>query len=189
MPSSGREILSSGGEHRKRLDLPSSAVVRDVETCRVGEEVVVVMSQSSQEALLLGADVSPERVRGKYNVEDARVNFACITTRAQQYRQNQNYDKAESLLKEHLQKSQLMLGASHSETVNLMSHLAKTYFKHRKFAEAEELYKECLRITKSSLGIHHPDTLMAKNSLLTVYNQLGKPLRPTSARKLGSREI
>jgi len=182
---SGRDMFSSGEEHQKRLDVPSSAVVRDVEIRRVGDEVI---SHPSQVALL-GVDVSPERVRGKYNVEDARVNFACITTRAQQYRQNQNYDKAESLLKEHLLKSQLMLGARHSETVNLMSHLAKTYFKHRKFAEAEELYKECLQITKSSLGAHHPDTRMAKSSLLTVYNQLGKPLRPTSARKLGSREI
>jgi len=185
---SGRDIFSSGEEHQKRLDVPyvpSSAVVRDVEIRRVGDEVISHPSQVAQ----LGVDVSPERVRGKYNVEDARVNFACITTRAQQYRQNQNYDKAESLLKEHLLKSQVMLGARHSETVNLMSHLAKTYFKHRKFAEAEELYKECLQITKSSLGAHHPDTRMAKSSLLTVYNQLGKPLRPTSARKLGSREI
>lgn len=159
-------MLSSGEVHLKRLDVPSSQV-----------------------AVVVGADLSPERVRGKYNVNDARVNFACITTRAQQYRQNQSYDKAETLLKEHLQKSQLMLGASHHETVNLMSHLAKTYFKHGKFVEAGELYKECLQITKSSLGPQHPDTLMAKNSLLTVYNQLGKPLRPTSARKLGSREI
>jgi len=160
-------------------------MILDVETHKIDD----VFNQPPDVVIVADADASPERVRGKYNVEDARVNFACITTRAQQYRQNQNYDKAESLLKEHLQKSQLMLGARHSETVNLMSHLAKTYFKHRKFSEAEELYKECLQITKSSLGAGHPDTLMAKKSLLTVYNQLGKPLRPTSARKLGSREF
>jgi len=79
-----------------------------------------------------------------------------------------NYDVAEKINREVLKKRKVMLGDSHSHTLNSMNELAETLREIGRHDEAESLNFEALKIKKNVLGPEHPQTLASMHNLASV---------------------
>jgi tetratricopeptide (TPR) repeat protein len=84
------------------------------------------------------------------------------------------YKEAESLLMRALLISELVQGASHSDTASSLHNLALLYCDQGRYAEAEPLLKRTLDISEQELGPTHPDTALSLNALAELYRVQGK---------------
>jgi len=83
------------------------------------------------------------------------------------------YDEAGVLYKQCLDKSKVVLGDRHPQTLATMHNIAVTYIKQGKYDEAEVLYKQCLDQRRRVLGDNNPDTLTTMHSLAGIYKNQG----------------
>ncbi|KAJ7030255.1 hypothetical protein C8F04DRAFT_735123 [Mycena alexandri] len=81
---------------------------------------------------------------------------------------------AQGLAEQVLEKSQLLLGEEHSDTLQAMSNLASTYSALGAFQEAKELEDVVLVKHTKLLGENHPRTLSVMNNLASTYSDLGE---------------
>jgi len=75
------------------------------------------------------------------------------------YRYQGKYDLAEPLYVECLEKSKVLLGLDHPDTLTSMNNVANLYSKLGKCDLAEPLLVECLEKRKLVLGLAHVHTL------------------------------
>ncbi|KAJ7705167.1 hypothetical protein B0H16DRAFT_1482390 [Mycena metata] len=82
------------------------------------------------------------------------------------------FKDAQGIAEQILEKSQLLLGDEHPDTLTAMSNLAVTYFKLGEFRKAKELQVMVLENRTKVLGEDHPHTLLAmSNFALTCAKQ------------------
>ncbi|KAJ7243997.1 P-loop containing nucleoside triphosphate hydrolase protein [Mycena rebaudengoi] len=90
------------------------------------------------------------------------------------YYDSGNFQRAQELCADLLEKAKSSLGAEHPDTLTIMGWLAITYQDRGKFSEAEALQVAVLEKKKQTSGSEHPDTLMAMGNLASIYRDLGK---------------
>ncbi|KAJ7244023.1 hypothetical protein C8J57DRAFT_1725814 [Mycena rebaudengoi] len=90
------------------------------------------------------------------------------------YYDSGNFQCAQELCADLLEKAKSSLGAEHPDTLTIMEWLAIAYEGLGKFSEAEALQVAVLEKRKQTLGSEHPHTLTAMGSLATAYRGLGK---------------
>ncbi|KAJ7243975.1 hypothetical protein C8J57DRAFT_1191507 [Mycena rebaudengoi] len=90
------------------------------------------------------------------------------------YYDSGNFQRAQELCADLLEKAKSSLGAEHPDTLAIMGQLATTYWDLGKFSEAEALQVAVLEKRKQTSGSEHPDTLTAMNNLAVTYRGLGK---------------
>ncbi|KAJ7211807.1 hypothetical protein C8J57DRAFT_1200221 [Mycena rebaudengoi] len=90
------------------------------------------------------------------------------------YYHSGNYQRAQELCTDLLEKAKSSLGAEHPNTLNAMGYLANTYRGLGKFSEAEALQVAVLEKMKQTSGSEHPDTLTTMGNLAYTYRDLGK---------------
>ncbi|KAJ7024607.1 hypothetical protein C8F04DRAFT_1239575 [Mycena alexandri] len=90
------------------------------------------------------------------------------------YHNGGKFKDAQSIAEQVLQKSQLLLGEEHLETLQAMQNVASTYLALGEFQKAEAL--DVLVVEKRSklLGDEHPDSLSAMGNLARTYSVLGE---------------
>lgn len=91
-----------------------------------------------------------------------------LEMKATTYFQRRNYDEAEIMYKQCLNKQISMLGENHPDTLLTMVNLGNTYDRQYKYTEAEIAYNQCLNKMKLVLGENHPDILTVKKNLETI---------------------
>ncbi|KAI1325937.1 TPR repeat protein [Xylariaceae sp. FL0255] len=79
--------------------------------------------------------------------------------------------EAESLSLQAWEKSKMVLGLDHPQTLIYMSTLADTYYKKERWDGAELLQVKVLEKSKMILGLDHPDTLLSMCNLAHTYYQ------------------
>ena len=91
------------------------------------------------------------------------------------YELNCQYEEAEELCKECLEKLRLIKGENHPDTISMINNLAYIYEKQNKpLDQIEAIRKEFLVKSIVINGKHHPDTLTAMCNLATSYLNQGK---------------
>lgn len=90
------------------------------------------------------------------------------------YKDQGQYDKAEGLYIESLERRRSMLGEDHPDTLDSINCLAVLYSEQGRYGKAEELYIECLMKRRATLGEDHPDTLSSINGLAVLYYRQGR---------------
>ena len=85
-----------------------------------------------------------------------------------------DWNNAEQLAIQVLQKRKQLLGAEHPYTLISMEDLAKTYHHQGKLNEAEELEVQVLDMRRRLLGAKHSDTLISMGNLASTYCYQGK---------------
>ncbi|KAJ7627013.1 P-loop containing nucleoside triphosphate hydrolase protein [Roridomyces roridus] len=94
--------------------------------------------------------------------------------------------KEEALYAAVLEKRTILLGESHSDTLEIMGNLSWTYHKLGQYAKAEQLQTVLLDTRSESLGVEHPDTLRTMANLASTYHHLGWL---SKAEELGARVL
>ncbi|KAJ7254175.1 hypothetical protein C8J57DRAFT_1658270 [Mycena rebaudengoi] len=90
------------------------------------------------------------------------------------YYDSGNFQKAQELCEDLVERVQATLGAEHPDTLTAMANLASTYWKQGKLTDAEELEVVVLEKRRGNLGPDHPDTLLAMGNLADIYHDRGK---------------
>ncbi|KAJ7711350.1 hypothetical protein B0H16DRAFT_1900648 [Mycena metata] len=84
------------------------------------------------------------------------------------------FKDAQALAELILERSKLLLGDDHADTLSAMGNLASTYFDLGESLKAKELEVLVLEKRTKILGEDHPDTLLAMGSLASTYYMLGE---------------
>ncbi|KAJ7230937.1 hypothetical protein C8J57DRAFT_1147218 [Mycena rebaudengoi] len=90
------------------------------------------------------------------------------------YYDSGNFQRAQELCADLLEKAKSSLGAEHPDTLTIMGWLAIAYRGLGKFSKAEALQVAVLEKQKQTSGSEHPDTLTAMGNLALTYRDLGK---------------
>ncbi|KAJ7230940.1 hypothetical protein C8J57DRAFT_1582492 [Mycena rebaudengoi] len=85
-----------------------------------------------------------------------------------------NFQRAQELCADLLEKTKSSLGAEHPDTLTVMGWLAIAYRGLGKYSEAEALQVSVLEKRKQTSGSEHPNTLAAMGNLALTYQDLGK---------------
>jgi tetratricopeptide (TPR) repeat protein len=88
--------------------------------------------------------------------------------------ENGDWNNAEKLAIQVLDKRKELLGKEHPDTLISMEDLAKTYHHQGKLNEAEQLEVQVLDMRKRLLGTKHPDILITMGNLASTYCYQGK---------------
>ncbi|KAJ7254279.1 hypothetical protein C8J57DRAFT_1722220 [Mycena rebaudengoi] len=98
------------------------------------------------------------------------------------YYDSRNFQKAQELCEDLLEKIRFIFGAEHPRTMDVMAILADIYSHSRRFTDAEALDVVVLEMRRQTLGPDHPSTLSTMVNLGATYQGLG---RLTEAEELG----
>ncbi|KAJ7244001.1 hypothetical protein C8J57DRAFT_1725803 [Mycena rebaudengoi] len=90
------------------------------------------------------------------------------------YYDSGNFQRAQELCADLLEKAKSSLGAEHPDTLTIIGQLAVAYRDLGKFSEAETLQVAVLEKRKQTSGSEHPDTLTTMGNLASTYRGLGK---------------
>ncbi|KAJ7260254.1 hypothetical protein C8J57DRAFT_1471845 [Mycena rebaudengoi] len=90
------------------------------------------------------------------------------------YHRSANFQKAQELCEDLLEKAKATLGAEHPKTLDVMTSLADIYCALGRFTDAEALEVVVLERRRGRLGSEHIDTLTAMACLANTYRSLGK---------------
>ncbi|KAJ7713106.1 P-loop containing nucleoside triphosphate hydrolase protein [Mycena metata] len=101
-------------------------------------------------------------------VADFRWEFCQI------YYHTGKFKDAQAIAEQVVEKSRLLLGEDHANTLLAMGHLAQTYLGLGEFQKAKELEVLVLEKRTKLLGVDHPHTLFAMGNLATTYYKLGE---------------
>jgi tetratricopeptide (TPR) repeat protein len=88
--------------------------------------------------------------------------------------ENGDWNNAEQLQWQVMDKRKKLLGADHPNTLRSMTNLADTYHSQGKWNEAEQLEVQVMDVRKKLLGADHPDTLTSMANLAVAYQDQGK---------------
>jgi non-specific serine/threonine protein kinase/serine/threonine-protein kinase len=91
------------------------------------------------------------------------------------------YSRAQVLLTQAVETRRRVLGASRTETLKSMDHLAWVLFQEGRYTESEKLQRETLDMRRRTLGLRDPDTLA---SMVNLASTLGPQGRFGEAEKL-----
>jgi len=95
---------------------------------------------------------------------------ACLNLAGDLYREQGDYDRAESLLKRGLSIREAALGHDHLDVAASINNLATLYDDQGKYRQAETLYERVLAIREATLGSQHSEVAAALNNLSVVYS-------------------
>ncbi|GAB1310447.1 hypothetical protein MFIFM68171_00657 [Madurella fahalii] len=84
------------------------------------------------------------------------------------------YIEAEKLLRQTLDRTQMVLGTQHPDTLTSMYRLARVFSDQGKYDEAEQLQRQTMELMQKLLGVEHPDTLESMSYLAMVFLRQGK---------------
>ncbi|KAJ7714264.1 P-loop containing nucleoside triphosphate hydrolase protein [Mycena metata] len=84
------------------------------------------------------------------------------------------FKDAQDIAEPILEKSKLLLGDDHPDTLSAMGILASTYSKLGEFQKAKELEVLVLEKRTKLLGEDHPSTLLTMGNLASTYSELGE---------------
>jgi len=98
-----------------------------------------------------------------------------LTSLAQSYEIDSDYESAADLLREALALYTSLLGPLHGDTIFTARTLAFLLDRQRQFDEAETLYLEALQASLTLYGDAHPDTAMVQGELGTLYRHRDEP--------------
>lgn len=93
---------------------------------------------------------------------------------AQVYREQNNYEEAEKLLKDALKMGEKTLGPNHLALAHTLVDLAVLYSKQEKYKDAEQLCKRALGIRLKVLGQSDPQVASNLNNLAELCQPQGK---------------
>jgi hypothetical protein len=100
--------------------------------------------------------------------DDKWSNFAEVM------RENGDWNNAEQLQWQVMDKRKKLLGADHPNTLRSMTNQAHTYHSQGKWNEAEQLQVQIMDMRKKLLSADHPDTLRTMANLAATYHRQGK---------------
>ncbi|KAJ7024598.1 P-loop containing nucleoside triphosphate hydrolase protein, partial [Mycena alexandri] len=126
-----------------------------------GEEIELTSVQLTPHLVLLKG-VNPD------GVADFRRAFWRI------YHNGGKFKDAQSIAEQVLEKSQLLLGDEHLETLQAMHNVALTYLALEEFQKADALNALVVEKRTKLLGEDHLDTLSAMGNLASTYSGLGE---------------
>ncbi|KAK7928766.1 hypothetical protein PG985_005764 [Apiospora marii] len=92
-------------------------------------------------------------------------NAGCVSMLGGVLRDEGQWEAAEKLFVEVMERSKQKLGADHPSTLNSMANLASTCRNQGRWEAAEKLDVEVMERSKQKLGAGHPDTLNSMNNL------------------------
>ncbi|KAJ7277302.1 putative kinesin [Mycena rebaudengoi] len=92
----------------------------------------------------------------------------------QVYYDSRNFQKAQELCEDLLEKVKATLGEEHPTTLSVMARLATAYWSLGRLSDAEELKVLVLEKRRQTLGPEHPDTLTAMGNLANAYWDQGR---------------
>ncbi|KAL4972034.1 hypothetical protein BDW66DRAFT_12770 [Aspergillus desertorum] len=102
------------------------------------------------------------------------ITATSISLLAQVHTLQGRYKEAEKLQLEGINIFKDVLGSSHGDTLNGMTHLASIYSHQARYEEAAKLEREVLKFDIRSLGVDHPDTLAIMHNLAQTYESQGQ---------------
>jgi hypothetical protein len=103
--------------------------------------------------------------------EDTWCGMAMV---ADAYSLRVEWNRAEKLRQEVMEKRKAKLGVDHPDTLTSMANLASTYWIQGLWKEAEELFVEVMETRKTKLGVDHPSTLTSIANLAFTWRSLGR---------------
>ncbi len=104
-----------------------------------------------------------------------QVDPLFLFTGQSRFWESQNlWERAEEVLKNCLQFSQISRGDQHPDTANSLNNLAELYRTIGQYERAVPLYESALEICRSELGDRHPDTAASLNNLALLYESMGQ---------------
>ena len=91
-----------------------------------------------------------------------------------QFREQQLYKEAESLLRQAMEGRQRKLGEDHPAYLESIHELAVLYVRQARYDEAEQLLLKTVDGRMQKLGLQHPHTLESINNLIDLYEAWNK---------------
>ena len=104
----------------------------------------------------------------KQYYDDKWNNFALVL------RENGDWNNAEQLEIQVIDKRKKFLGAEHPDTLKNMGNLASIYQDQGRWDEAEKLFVQVIDMKQKLLGAEHPDTLIIMGNLAITYSDQGR---------------
>ena len=89
------------------------------------------------------------------------------------YTQWQQFDKADSYIRECAEIRARILGKNHPDYATALNNLANHLGRKKELADAEEMHKEALRIIKKTLGVNHPMYTSSVSNLCFLNRAIG----------------
>ena len=97
-----------------------------------------------------------------------------VTLSAELYKDQEQFNKAESLYRRALAINEQALGPSHLNNATFLDNLADLYWNQGKYCQAEPLLRRALAIREQALGPDHPDIATSLNNLAVLHLNLGQ---------------